>query len=156
MISVLFVCLGNICRSPMAEGVFQHLVDQAGLPDQFVIDSGGTGSWHVGELAHHGTRDVLRRNGITYRGRSRQVDRSDLEQFDYVVAMDSSNINDLRRLDRTGMLDGKLHLLLDFAPEGLPRDVPDPYYAGNFDVVYDMVLEGCRGFLDYVRAQHDL
>ncbi len=140
----------------MAEGVFQYLVDQAGLAGQVVIDSGGTGGWHVGEPAHRGTRDVLRRNGVAYRGRSRQVGRRDLEQFDYVVAMDAQNVNDLRRMDRTGALDGKLHLLLDFAPDGSPREVPDPYYAGNFDVVYDLVLEGCRGFLDYVRAEHGL
>lgn len=156
MIRVLFVCLGNICRSPMAEGVFQHLVDQAGLSAQIEVDSAGTGTWHVGERAHHGTRDVLRRHGIAYDSRARQVTRADLPEADYVVAMDSDNVHELQRLDRSGELDGKLHMLLEFLPPGSPREVPDPFYEGNFDYVYELVEAGCRGLLDHIRTEYNL
>lgn len=152
---VLFVCLGNICRSPMAEAVFQRQVDSAGLADRFEIDSAGTGGWHAGEPAHRGTQAVLRRNGIAYTGRARQVQPADLQRFDYVIAMDQENVADLRRLDRAGALDGKLHRLLDFAPGGL-RDVPDPYYTGQFDLVYELVNAGAAGLLEFVRAERGL
>jgi len=156
MIRVLFVCLGNICRSPMAEGVFRYLVDEAGLADQIGGDSAGTADWHVGEPAHPETRQALRQHGIPYRGRARQVTAADLTHFDYVIAMDGENLNDLRRLDRRGVLDGKLHRLLDFAPAGSPRDVPDPYYQGGFGYVYEMVEAGARGLLDHIRGEHEL
>lgn len=156
MIQVLFVCLGNICRSPMAEAVFQQQVKEAGLTRKIAVDSAGTGRWHVGEQAHRGTRDVLRRHGIPYQGRARQVMPSDLQQADYVIAMDSSNVNDLLAMDRQGVLDGKLYRLLDFAPPGSPRDVPDPYYEGNFDYVYELVESSSRKLLDHIRAERNL
>ncbi len=156
MIRVLFVCLGNICRSPMAEAVFQQQVDEAGLTDQFEIDSAGTGGWHVGDLAHRGTLTVLRRNGITYTGRARQVQPADLQHYDYVIAMDADNVADLRRMDRKDALNGKLHQLLEFAPAGYPRDVPDPYYDGKFDLVYELVDAGAAGLLDHIRAERGL
>lgn len=156
MIRVLFVCLGNICRSPMAEAVFQRQVDQAGLADQFEIDSAGTGGWHVGDPAHRGTQTVLRRNDIAYAGRARQVQPGDLQYYDYVIAMDADNMADLRRMDRQEALNGKLHQLLEFAPAGYPRDVPDPYYDGKFDLVYELVDAGAAGLLDHIRAEHGL
>lgn len=156
MIRVLFVCLGNICRSPMAEGIFQHLVDQAGLSDQMEIDSTGTHTWCVGERAHRGTRNVLRCHNITYNGRTRQVTPADLCEADYVVAMDADNVYDLRHLDHRVGLDGKLHMLLDFAPPGSPREVPDPYFDGAFEYVYSLIEVGCRGLLDHIRAEHGL
>jgi protein-tyrosine phosphatase len=156
MIRVEFVCLGNICRSPMAHAVFQQLVNQAGLSDRIIVDSAGTGRWHVGEPVHRGTREVLSRNGIEFDHRARQISRSDVSEADYVVAMDADNFADLQHLVRRELPDGKLFMLLDFAPEGSPREVPDPYYEDNFDHVYELVEAGCRGFLAHIRAEHDL
>ena len=156
MIRVLFVCLGNICRSPMAEGVFGQLVAQAGLSDQISVDSAGTGSWHVGAPPHPGTQRVLEQHGIALSSTARQVDQGDLHHADYIIAMDRENVRDLRRIDHQGVLDGKLHLLLDFAPPGGPRDVPDPYYDNNFAAVYDLVVAGAAGLLTHIRDARGL
>ena len=154
MIRVLFVCLGNICRSPMAEGVFQRLVQQKGLAHRFEIKSCGTGSWHVGEPPHRGAQRELQARGIDLAGkRAHQVSCRDLEDSDCVVAMDRSNVRTLRRYDCPVQLDGKLYLLLDFAEDVGVRDVPDPYYEGNFDRVYELVKAGCRGLLDHIREE---
>ena len=152
-VRVLFVCLGNICRSPMAEAVFQHLVDEAGLSSQIGVDSAGTGSWHVGEQAHRGTRHVLREKGIAYDGRARQVDWDDLEEETYVIAMDQSNVDQLYR--RFGD-HPRLQRLLDFATEHDEENVPDPYYSGNFSYVYELVEDGCRGLLAHIRAAEEI
>jgi protein-tyrosine phosphatase len=157
MIKVLFVCLGNICRSPMAEAVFQDMVNRAGLGDQFQIDSAGTGSWHVGERAHNGTLDVLRRNGIHYNGRSRQFTRADLENFDYILTMDRSNQVDIHRL--LNLVHPKVTMFLHYAHKAGTvevTEVPDPYYSGGFDEVYDLVQRGCAALLDQIRAEHQL
>ena len=153
-VKVLFVCLGNICRSPMAEAVFTELVREAGLEDKFEIDSAGTGSWHVGEKAHRGTRQVLADHGIQYRGRSRQVGRGDLaKDWTYIIAMDQSNLHQLRH---TFGDHPRMCRLLDFAPQSDIRDVPDPYFRGNFDDVYQLVEEGCRGLLGAIREQEHI
>ncbi len=154
-IRVLFVCLGNICRSPMAEGVFRHLVEQAGLADQIEVDSAGTSDWHVGEPAHEGTRYVLEKHGIAYDGRSRQVTRQDFYDFDYLVAMDSSNLVALRQM-RPLDAHAKLALFLEFADEINMRDVPDPYYSGRFEHVYGLVEQGARALLGYIREHEEL
>ncbi len=149
-IKVIFVCLGNICRSPMAEGVFTRLVADAGLDAHFEIDSAGTGGWHVGEAAHPGTRAVLVDHGIDYRGRARQLGRADVADPEtWVVVMDGSNQDEVQ--NKFGR-HPRLFRLLDFAA-GYPRvqDVPDPYYTGNFDYVYDLVEDGCRGLLAEIR-----
>ncbi len=140
----------------MAEAVFAQMVEQAGLVDQIVVDSVGTGDWHEGEPAHPGTLAILRQHNIPYNGRARQVTLNDLREADYVVAMDGGNVSDLEALDHGGILDGKLHLLLDFAPQQEVRFVPDPYYAGNFDEVYRLVTIGCRGLLDHIREQQGI
>ena len=140
----------------MAEGVFHHLIDQAGLADQIEVDSAGTSRWNVGKPAHRGTRHTLRRHGIAYKGHARQVTLSDLIEADYVIAMDANNVYDLRQMAPRGELEHKLNLLLDFAPPGYPTEVPDPIYDGKFEQVYELVEAGCRGLLDHIRTKHDL
>lgn len=151
-IHVHFICLGNICRSPMAEGIFQHLVDQAGLTNEIRVDSAGTGRWHIGEQAHPGTRQILKQHGITYHGRARQVNRSD-KDVAYLIAMDENNLQELERL--YGRQKNQ-HLLLDFAQNSQQRSVPDPYYTGNFNVVYELVLNGCQGLLETIQRENGL
>ncbi len=155
MVSVLFVCLGNICRSPMAEGLFQHMVEQAGLSDKISVDSAGTGSWHVGERAHSGTREELRKHGIDYEGRARQLSRHDFDHFDYILAMDEDNLRDIQHA-APRRTNANIALFMDYAPDLGTREVPDPYYAGGFDRVYDLVEAACRGLLATLRAEHGI
>jgi protein-tyrosine phosphatase len=154
IIHVLFVCLGNICRSPMAEAVFRHLVAQAGLSDRIHADSAGTGAWHVGEPPHHGTRRVLRERGISYTHSARLVTPADLRHFDYIIALDSENLADLRAMVRDATRQPRL--LLDYAPAAGLHNVPDPYYSGRFDEVYELVEQGCRGLLERIVAEERL
>lgn len=153
--SVLFVCMGNICRSPMAEAVFRHLVQQAGLAERFEIASVGTGSWHVGERPHPGTQAVLQRNGIAVGDkRAQRLSRDDLQQYDYIIAMDQENLEDINTLRMQAR--GEVRRLLEFAPTNTVLDVPDPYYTGGFDQVVDLVTAGCRGLLAYIRKREGL
>ncbi len=154
-IRVLMVCLGNICRSPMAEAVFQHMVDEAGLSDSITIDSAGTGSWHIGEQAHSGTRNILRQHGISYTGRARQITRGDFAQFDYILAMDGENLAALQRLMPADS-PAVVRRFLDFAEGESARDVPDPYYNNRFEEVYRLVKAGAEGLLKHIRAEHHL
>lgn len=152
-VKVLFVCMGNICRSPMAEAIFRHRVREAGLEGEIAVASVGTGDWHLGEPPHRGTRDVLRARGIAHQGVSRQVVATDLEAADYVVAMDGANVAALRQVVGAPPLDGKVRRLLDYLPNSPVRDVPDPYYVGNFEGVYDLVDAGCVALLEHIRAE---
>lgn len=148
-IVVLFVCLGNICRSPMAEAVFQKMVDDVGLSDKISVDSAGTGAWHLGERPHPGTCRVLKQHGISCNGRARMVSSADMaDPNSYIIAMSTRNMDDL--LHRFGA-HPNLFRLLDFAPEAKVRDVPDPYYENNFEDVFELVSEGCRGLLATIR-----
>jgi protein-tyrosine phosphatase len=147
--SVLFICLGNICRSPLAEGIFRHLAAPA-ISD-FQIDSAGTGDWHLGEPPHAGSRAVARAHGIDMTGQvSRQVRPEELQDWDWIIAMDSSNQSNLLRM---GADPARVRMLLEFAGEDAPSDVPDPYYEGGFERVYDLVHEGCSGLLEWLEGR---
>lgn len=152
-VQVTFVCLGNICRSPMAEAVFQHLVEQAGLTDKISVDSCGTGGWHAGEPPHPGTRKVLENHAVPYLHQARQISQLDLTGADYLIAMDQDNLQDIRNL---GPARGETALLLSYAPQLEIREVPDPYYTNRFEEVYQMVDAGCRGLLAHIRQKEDL
>ena len=156
MINVLFVCLGNICRSPMAEAIFKDLVVKAGLSEQFHIDSVGTGAYHVGDLAHPGTRRVLADHDIRSESISRQVTRNDLDVADYIIAMDHHNVSDLQYSMKGTQLNGQLHLLLDFANSTNIRDVPDPYYTGDFEETFQLVEAGCKGLFTHICTEQGI
>jgi len=147
--------MGNICRSPMAEAVFRRHVTDAGIAAHFLIDSAGTGSWHVGEPPHHGTLAILSRRGIDPGNQcARQITRSDFDRFDYIVAMDHENLAALQRLRRDSQ--AQISLLLAHAPGLSVREVPDPYYSGGFDLVFDLVDAGCRGLLAHIREREGI
>ena len=145
---LLFVCLGNICRSPTAEGVTRAILRERGLEDRVEVDSAGTGSWHVGEQADPRMRQAASRRGYDLTSRARQVRPEELVEWDLVVAMDASNLEDLRGLPEAGAVD--LRLFSEFLEDGEPRDVPDPYYGGasGFDRVIDLLERGCPRIVD--------
>ena len=154
---LLFVCLGNICRSPTAEGTMRALVEEAGLGRQVQLDSAGTGAWHVGEPPDRRAIAAARARGIELHGAAREVTRTDFDDFDLVLAMDRSNMRALRRLAPSEEAREKVRLLREFDPASAGAtdlDVPDPYYgaAGGFDEVLDLVQAACAGLLDYIRA----
>jgi protein-tyrosine phosphatase len=143
VVRVLFVCMGNICRSPTAEGVMRRLLAERGLDGEIELDSAGTGGWHAGSPPDARATDAAAARGITLQGAARQVTRSDFEDFDVLVAMDRENLAGLRAIAPPGT-EGKLRLLLG------DRDVPDPYYGGprGFEDVLDLVQAGCERLLD--------
>ena len=155
-VKVLFVCLGNICRSPTAEGVFRHLVQQEGLDAQIITDSAGTHAYHVGAPPDQRAQQTARGRGIDLSDlRGRKAVATDFDKFDYILAMDSENYENLLRICPPEQRD-KLHMFLDFAPHVNESEVPDPYYGGTkgFDRVFDMVEHASRGLLEDIRKQH--
>ena len=150
MIKVLFVCLGNICRSPMAEIVFKDMVNKKGLSDKFYIDSAATSSEAVGDGIYYGTRDILKEQGIPFTEHiSRQMTKEDYFKFDYILCMEEKNIRNILRIIGEDP-EKKVYRLLDFSDR--PRDIADPYFTGNFDKTYEDILEGCRALLDYLKS----
>src|SRR5215212_8719042 len=155
---LLFVCLGNICRSPTAEGVMRALVRDAGLDDQVTIDSAGTGDWHVGAPPDGRSAAAARRRGIALAGAARQVTAADFDRFDLIVAMDAANRRELERLAPDAAARARVVALREFDPLAVrdgDLDVPDPYYGGQhgFEHVLDVVERACRGLLDRVRER---
>ena len=147
MRKILFICHGNICRSPMAESVMTHLVKEAGLEREFLIASAATSREEIGNPVHYGTRQKLREVGVALvPHRAVQLTKQDYEKYDLLIGMDQWNIHNIERI--TGRdRDGKIHLLLSFAGES--GDIADPWYTGNFDETYRDVLRGCQGLLEY-------
>ncbi len=155
-VRLLFVCLGNICRSPTAEGVMRALLAEADLEGKVAIDSAGTGAWHVGSAPDRRATAAAAAQGVRLAGQARRIEPEDFERFDLVIAMDRSNVRDLQALAATVEGRAKVRLLREFdsASVGEDLDVPDPYYGGEdgFGTVFAMVRAACQGLLDQIRA----
>jgi protein-tyrosine phosphatase len=157
--SLLFVCLGNICRSPLAEAVMRSLLAERGLSSLILCDSAGTGGWHVGDLPDHRARAEARRHGLELTHRGQQVRRvEDLAPFDLVLAMDHANLADLRRIAPLRFLAGDIRLLREYDPGATSDEVPDPYYgdADDFAAVFEVCESACAGLLDQLLADRAL
>ena len=148
MIKVMFVCLGNICRSPMAEFVFKDMIKKRGLEDLFFVSSAATSSEELGNPVHHGTRNKLKEHGISSDGKQAiQLTKDDYYKYDYLIGMEEKNIKNMHRI--LGLDNKKkIYKLLDFSNK--PRDIADPWYTGDFDKTYEDIYEGCEAFLKFV------
>ncbi|MCI6887201.1 MAG: low molecular weight phosphotyrosine protein phosphatase [Lachnospiraceae bacterium] len=145
MIKVLFICHGNICRSPMAEFLMRDLVHKSNLSDQVLVASAATSTEEIGNPVHYGTREKLRQVGISCAGKTAvQLKKSDYAKYDYLIGMDDWNIRNMRRM-LGGDPDGKIYKMLEFA--GSSRDVADPWYTGDFEATYRDIMAGCQGLL---------
>lgn len=157
MVNVLFVCLGNICRSPLAEGVFKHQVRESGLENKIKVASGGTSGWHIGERPDPRSIEVAKANGIELDSYGRKAVGDDFRSFDYIIAMDSDNYRDLKNLTESSMEGAaQLYLMRDFDDIGVGQDVPDPYYGpeDGFTYVYELLDRSCRNLLEKIKADH--
>jgi protein-tyrosine phosphatase len=152
---VLFVCLGNICRSPCGEGVLKHKIEQVGLRDKVLIDSAGTGDWHAGDLPDSRMRAHASKRGYKLTSLARQVRRRDFEDFDLILAMDESNVQNLRSFAPEASAMKKVRLFCDFVQQHAETEVPDPYYEGpeGFEKVLDLMEDGCDGLIKHIRQE---
>ena len=154
---LLFVCLGNICRSPAAEGVFLHLIEEQGLSDHFIVDSAGTGSWHVGNKADPRMRAAAERRGIHLPSRARQIELDDFSRFDLVLTMDSDNLRNVQSLAKEAgnNATATIRPMLSYARSTELSDVPDPYYGGEqgFEHVLDLLEDACSGLIEEIKPQ---
>ena len=153
MIHVMFVCHGNICRSPMAEFIFRNMVEERGLSHLFYIASSATSTEEIGNPVHHGTRKKLREYNISVEGKTAvQLKKADYQKYDYLIGMEQVNVKNMQRI--LGQKDGKkIRRLLDFSNR--PGDIADPWYTGNFDETYNDVYEGCAALLETILEEHN-
>lgn len=155
---ILFVCLGNIVRSPLAENIFRHLASEAGVGDRFEVDSAGIGGWHVGERPDPRMRQVAAKKGMVYDGEARQIDRRDLERFDLIVAMDTDNRQDLLDMTSTPEQRRRICLLREYDSQGdVNASVPDPYYGGmdGFENVYAIIQRSVQCLFDTLQTEQN-
>ena len=149
---ILFVCLGNICRSPAAEGIFKQKIKDRGLENLFFVDSAGTGGWHVGNLADPRMREKASSRGIELTSRSRQLDENDLDKFDHILVMDKDNLRAVKSFikDPLNPVNYKIKLILSYSKDSQLYEVPDPYYGGQngFDTVLDLLDDAIEGLID--------
>lgn len=155
MFQVLFVCMGNICRSPAAEGVFRHMVAADGLSHTVACDSAGTIDFHSGASPDSRAQQTGIERGYEIQGAARQIDQEDLSRFDLILAMDRENLDYVTSLDVHGRYRDKIQLFCDFVQESSNTEVPDPYYGGQagFDKVFDLLEDGCTRLLDHIRGK---
>ena len=153
-ISVLFVCLGNICRSPAAEAIFLNLLEKKGLSNDFIVDSAGTGNWHIGKKADSRMRIAAERRGINILSKARQINTEDFEKFNYILAMDDSNFRNIQDLKNRISLTkiASIKKIQDFRSVFNEQEVPDPYFGGDegFDYVLDILEDSVNGFLESI------
>ena len=153
MINLLFICLGNICRSPMAEFVMKDLLKKHGLSEQVHVASAATSTWEIGNPVHHGTKSKLAEHGISCKGKTaRLLTRADYSEYDYIIGMDRSNMTDMLEM-LGGDPQGKLSLMLDWTGER--RDVADPWYTHDFEATWQDVLRGCTALLEQLAKEND-
>ena len=148
---ILFVCLGNICRSPAAEGIMKHIVEQSGRADEFYIDSAGIGGWHIGQLPDSRMRRHGKMHGYDFNSRARQLQSADFSRFDYIIGMDHENISDIRWKAKGSQDEAKIHCMTEYLRHHPhQKTVPDPYYGddADFELVIELLEDACQGLFD--------